>query len=377
MIPLRYTLRSLVQRKARTLLTIAGIAATVFVFVAMTALSKGLLTSYQVTGEPDEVVILQKGAYSQEFSSISEESEKLLNEQRHIKHRGGEALISPELSLGSYVKTSHGGDENFIMLRGVDLRAFDVIGQVKLLKGVKPKGKSVTIGNYLAKKLDVGLGDRLYFENRWWTVGGIMRRSGTVFDQEIWADVDRLKSAADRDEYSCYTVKVGDPSNVSEFVDSIVDDPENLSLTAVPGREYYSESGTLFKILGSVGMLIGLIILTGSILAGMNTMYAAVSGRIREIGTLKALGYTRLSLLISFVCESLFLALTGGILGALLSFSVNGLPLVFPMITAELSISWSSIGLGIILSVVIGLAGGLLPALTATRVKTAEAVKSL
>ncbi len=233
------------------------------------------------------------------------------------------------------------------------------------------------VGNNLTKRLGAEIGDRLYFENRWWKVAGILDESGTIFDQEIWVDLSRLKKAAARDEYSCYTVKVDNPNNASKLINSINDDQNNLWITAMSAQQYYSESGTLFKIMGLIGVIIAITILTGSVLSGMTTMYAAVSGRTREIGTLKALGFTRLSLLVSFISESLMLALTGGVIGALLSFGLNGLALNFPMMSAKFSITWSSFAQGVILSLVVGLLGGLLPALMATKVTTAEAVKSI
>ncbi len=375
-IPLKYNVRSLLQRKSRTALTILGIAAVVSVFVAMVALGKGMGASFAAAGSPDNLVVLQKGAFSQSLSSLPKHSRDVVRYAPHIKKKDGQVLASPELSIEPWVTAPGKNEDVFMVVRGVEPVFFDVDDTIRVLRGsTELRGNRVLVGRAAQHKLGgVGVGQRISMFGEEWTVDGAFEAGGTALEFVVLADLTDLMRAAKRDEYSSFTLKLDSPAHADEVIRTLEDDRRAL-LTASREQDYYAGSGSVFVIIAHMGLLISLIVTLGAVFGGMNTMYTAVSGRMREIGTLRALGFGRTSILLSFLAESVLLSVTGGIVGVALGCLVNGWRISVMTASVRFSVGAEVVLLGLVLSVIVGVVGGLFPARAASRLEIVEAMR--
>lgn len=375
-VPIKYNLRNLFQRKLRTILTILGIAGSIAIFIAVMAFSEGMVKSFKKTGSEDNIVVIQKGAFSQSLSSIPKSSRNVIQYLPHIKKLNGIELVSPEVSIEPWVSVpSKGLNDIFMMVRGVKPIFFDVVNKIRISDSKELRNNHAIIGRLAQHKLgSVQVGDQIKIFDEMWTINGVFEAEGSSFESLIIVDIDDLLRASNREEYSSYTVKVDSLNNIDSLI-KLIEDDRRFLLSAIPEIEYYTESGMLFNIVRTVGIAIGIIISIGSIFGGMNTMYTSIANRIREIGTLRAIGFSRVSILISFIIESLIIALIGGMLGILVGYFVNGTKMNLLMSNFELRVTYKVMLTGLFLSFVIGFFGGLLPARQASKLKIIDAIK--
>lgn len=375
-IPFKYNLRSLLQRRSRTILTMLGMAAVVAVFVAMVALTKGMKARFAAVGSADNVVVVQKGAFSQSLSSIPASSRNVIPYVPHVAKKGDAFLASPELFIEPWVTVPGRSDDVFMRVRGIEPIYFDVEDQVRVTAGTRElEGNGVLVGRAALYELgNVATGDTIAMLGEQWVVKGVFEARGTSLEAMVLADLSDVMRAANRDEYSAYTLKL-DSASAADDVIARLEDSRRVLVSASREPDYYAAYGKSFAAVSRIGLLIAIIVTLGAVFGGMNTMYTAISARTREIGTLRSLGFTGRSILLSFLLESMLLGLSGGVLGATLGCVVGGLRINVGPNSLPFNLGADVVLSGVLLSLVVGLIGGLLPARAAARLTIVEAMR--
>jgi putative ABC transport system permease protein len=375
LVPLSYNLRSLWQRKTRTGLTVAGIAAVVAVYVVMTAVSVQMRHMFKGNAQPDEVVVLQAGAMIPEFSQVNRAEATWLATQPQVVQVGGRPVVSPELSLASHVTLPDGQSAN-VLLRGVEPANLAFHRELAVVEG-KPlaDGTAVLVGVQLARSRHLQVGDVLTFERTPWTVGGLFSAQDGVYEQEVWVGLDALAAAANRSNVTGFTVRTRDAAAAKSLVDAILAQ-HSEPLQAMTSDASFARVGGMSIWMATLGRFIALIIALGAVLGGMNTMYAAVAQRGRELGVLRAIGYRSGAVLLSMLLESVVVGLLGGLVGLGLAFAVARAPITMPyLLEGGIPLGASDLMAGLELALLVGALGGLLPALQAGSVKVVDALR--
>jgi ABC-type antimicrobial peptide transport system permease subunit len=364
LLPLSYVLRN-ARRRLRTGLTVAGIALVVAVYFLMGSVAETLVRSFRSTGAADEVVLVQAGALTVAYSNVERGTLTWVQTLDGVAAEDGRPLVSPELALGSVVALN--GSERKISLRGVTSIAPSVYRQVRLATGRWPgPGRRAAIGPAAAAKLGVRLGERLDIEGDSWQIAGLLDSGGRVYDQEIWLDLDELAAAANRTTYSGYTLRATSSTAVPDLVETI-NEGRRFPLSAQPASEFYQRTAGMAFFMASLGELVAFVVAIGAVFGGMNTMYAAVAARRREIAVLRALGYRRPAILGAFLLESLLIALAAGVLGILLGTAIA--------LGGAVGLAPRQALSALLLSAAIGLLGGGLPAFQAARTAIVEQLR--
>jgi putative ABC transport system permease protein len=387
-IPLKYNLRNLLVRKATTLATAGGIALVVLVTILLLSLVTGLRRMLITTGRPDKLIVLRKGASSDAMSFVLRDAVQALRYLPGIAHTpAGEPLVSPEFISQPLLPTKKGGQE-IVLVRGVTPLGFLVHDNLRFVAGRAPQPSlsEAAVGIAAAQRYEgVGLGETLRFLDRTWTIVGIFTADGSAFESEVWVDVGDLFK--DRERRGCSSVRllVAPGEDRDALIRRIGEDPR-IALAAKPESEYYEEQAEGANMLYLLTSVLAVIMGTGAVFGAMNTMFAAVTHRTAEIGTLRALGFSRRAVLTSFVSESVGLALIGYVGGVLLGAGavalvnslMHGVALQLPsfstaIVTLRLSSLILLIALG--LAILMGILGGFLPARRAARLRVIEALR--
>lgn len=374
MLPVTYILRSLSRRRARTAMTVLGIALAIALYTAMGAVADTMVGAFRATGLPDEVVIQQAGASNIDFSSVRRNALGYVQTLDGVAHEGGQPLVSPELILRSDVAL--GGAVHSVSLRGVTSAAPAVFREVQLAQGAWPAaGHTAAVGAALAEQHGLAVGDELELEGAAFTVAGVLASPGRVYDQEIWVDLDDLAAETARTGYSAFTVRALDAAAAAAMVEE-VNGSRRHPVRAMSARDFYAQTGAMASAMAGIGRFVSMVLLLGALFAGMNTMYAAAAGRRREIGVLRALGYRRWAILTAFLAESLALALLGGAVGTALGLMVYFVPMDLPYLaTNAIEVGAGPLIGALGVSLGVGLVGGLLPAWSAARTPVVDALR--
>jgi putative ABC transport system permease protein len=386
-IPLSYTLRNLAARKLTTILTAGGMALVVFVFATVLMLEEGLRKTLVETGSPDNVLITRRSAGTEVQSQIDRAQAAIVENQPEVANSvTGMRLASKEtIVLISLMKRNSDKASN-LLIRGVGQKGIELRPQVHIAEGrmFRPGSTEIIAGKSVAKRYTgAGIGERLRFGQREWTVVGVMDAGKTGFDSEIWGDVDQLMQAFRRPVYSSVILKLKDPAMFSELETRLENDPR---LTVEVKREsvfYAEQSQVLANFIRYLGMILSIIFSVGAIIGAMITMYASVAHRTTEIGTLRALGFRRNNILSAFLAEALMLGAAGGIAGLILASFMQFLTistmnwqsfseLAFSF-TLNVEIILKSLGFGLVM----GFAGGFLPAAKASRLAIVDALRAV
>ena len=383
-IPFMYSLRNLWTRRLTTFLTGAGMALVVFVFAAILMLAEGLQKTLVETGSYDNVVIIRKGSVSEVQSGIERLQASIVETQPEVALGSeGQQLLAKELVVLITLPKRGTDKPSNVVIRGITKNSMTLRPQVKLIEGRMPRSGSSEIiaGQSIAKRFKGGgVGETLRFAMRDWTVVGVFDAGNTGFSSEIWGDVDQLMQAFRRPVYSSVIFKLRDSTEFKKVKERIENDPR-LTLEAKRETIYYQDQSEMMaKFLRILGLSLTLIFSLGAIIGAMITMYAAVSNRTSEIGTLRAIGFQRKSILAAFLLESLFIGIFGGLVGLFFASFLQ----LFTVSTmnwqtfSELAFSFS-LTLGIIykalaFSVVMGFVGGVLPAFRASNMNIVEAL---
>jgi len=381
-IPLGYNLRSLWQRKVSSLSTAAAIALVVGIFVVVLSLAQGLSVAFVSSGRADQALVLRPNARFELNSSIERDRMRILKEHPLIKRNGMGSMASAEVVVVKLFPMHDGTDTN-VTVRGLEGRGITLRPQVRLLQGrwFRPGLSEVVVPRKMQGRFPgFGLGQSLRMGGRDWLIVGTFDAGGASYESEVWSDVNDVMQAFRRDSYSVLLARLESAERLESFAKAVEDD-KRLKLEVVGETAYFKEltkAGDPIKILGN---LITLILTGAAIFAAMNTMYAAVAGRTKEIGTLRALGFRQREILASFQWESIILCLTGGLLGSGLALFANGIQTgttsfeTFSDVSFAFTITPGLMAQGVAFSLVMGLLGGFLPAWRASRIPLTEAMK--
>jgi putative ABC transport system permease protein len=310
---------------------------------------------------------------------------KVVVDPRVATDAQGQAMASPEIVvIGAYPRRTDGKLAN-VTIRGVTPKAFEVRGGIKILEGrlFTPGLYEVIVGQRIQERITgLNLGGTIKIQSHDCTIVGVFASQGGAFESELWGDLDTMAEPVKRTGgSSSLVVRLKDPSTLAGFDRWIRDDPE-MQLEAKDERQYYEDqagglSTALLFLVGFVSVIMGI----GAVFGAMNTMYAIVSARTREIGTLRALGFSRLSILFSFVVESVILAAAGGALGCLLALPINGFTTAsgqtasFSEVAFAFHVSVALLGIGVAFALLMGFFGGLLPSYRAARLPITSALR--
>ena len=391
-LPLRYNFRNVLVRWRTTLFTILGIAAVVAVFVLLRGMARGIERSSGNTGDPRNILVVRKGSQAESGSLVTREQFRTLQYFDGIaKNERGEPVISAELVMIVSAPRRAGAGEANTLLRGVTAGGMELRPQVTLKEGrwFVPGKREVVVAQRLASRFaGFEIGGTIKAGPDRLTVVGHFDGTGSAFDSEAWMDADEARSIFDRDTYSSVLLRPRDEAALTNLVARIQAD-KRLSLRAEREVDYYSkQTMTAVPIKYLAGML-GVAMSIGAVFAAMNTMYASVASRTREIGTLRVLGFSRAAIVVCFLVEGSFLAMLGGILGSALAWGVYAFVVVrginfgtmdfqsFAETVFQFRVTPDLMLLGVLFSVAIGLAGSLFPALRAARLPVISALRSL
>ena len=385
-IPLSYIARNLWTRRLTTALTAGGLALVVFVFATVLMLDAGLKQTLVSTGEYDNVVAIRKGADTEIQSGITRPQAAIIETHPAVAlGTDGRRLASKETLVLISLKKAGTSKPSNVVIRGTAPQGLELRPQVRPLAGrlFTPGSSEIMVGSGIAKGFEgTGLGGTLHFAQRDWTIVGTFDAGGSGFDSEIWGDVDQFMQAFRRIGYSSVIVRLRDGADFERFRADVDADPR---LTNELKREqifYSDQSRALSTFINILGLTLTAIFSIGAMIGAMITMYASVSNRTAEIGTLRALGFRRRNVLAAFLVEASLLGLAGGLLGLALaalmqfaSFSTTNFQ-TFAELAFRFRLTPAIAFQTLIFSLGMGLAGGFLPAARAARMNIVDALRS-
>ncbi|KAF1723142.1 ABC transporter permease [Pseudoxanthomonas wuyuanensis] len=382
----RIGIASLPQRWGASSVIIVGIAGVVGVLVAMLAMGEGFEATLKQTGNDTTAILLRGGSQAETNSVINRDQSPLIGSLPGVaKDAQGRAVMSAELSQVVNLPTASTGEDANAQFRGVSDAAWAIRPQIKLIEGRKFNVgvREIVVGQG-AKGQYRGLevGKTIKLGNQDWTVVGVFA-SGDAFDSELWTDIETLSSAYDRRAYQSVTVGLDGKDGFNQLKAALDNDPR-LKLDVQTTRDYYSkQTEMLTNLIRILGMVIGSIMAVGAVFGALNTMYAAVAGRAREIATMRAIGFRGLPVVMAVMLETMLLALLGGVLGGLIAWAVfNGYSVAtlgsnFSQVVFQFKVSPGLLWSGLKWALGIGLVGGLFPALRAARLPITAALRAL
>lgn len=383
----KYNLRSMIGRRSTAAMTAGGIAMVVAVFVMTLAIAQGFSASLAASGSPTNAIILRDRAMSEMFSAVLPPDVPIIESLPQIaRGSDGRPLASPELVASMSLFRQTDNQRANAPLRGVGPKAFEVHEGLTFVEGRRfaPGTREINVGRLaVGRYKGLSLGSNVRFGSETWQVVGIFGANDAAFESELWGDAELMMAALRRNHYQSMTVRLTDPSLFDAFKATIKGDPR-LQLDAKREQDYYAElSRPMTTAIRIFGTFLTSILSIGAIFGAMNTMYAAVAHRTREIGTLRALGFSRSRIVTALLAESVALALAGGIVGCLLALPVHGLSTgtinftTFSEVAFKFRITPMLVVGGLIFAGFMGALGGLLPALRAARIPVAAALREV
>jgi putative ABC transport system permease protein len=384
-IPLSYNVRNLILRKGLTVMTALGIALTVTTAVFLMALLAGLDRAFVASGDPLNVLVLRKGSQAELSGGFDANLFPTLKELPGIaKDSRGDPMASGEWVVVIVLPRKDGTGEVNVSVRGMMPAGLELRSHVKLVEGrwFAQGQREVVVGQNVHRRFTgANVGDTMDFGKGQWKVVGVFDAGGTAYDSEIWSDVNQMAADFDRQGgFSSAYLRATDPIAADALKHRVSDD-QRLKLEGSLETEYYAtqtKSGAPIKFIGT---LVAFIMAIGSSFAAMNTMYAAVAYRGREIATLRVIGFSRPSILTSFVLESLLLSSLGAIIGILLMLPFNGMTtgvgnaVTFSEMVFSLQITPRVVAFALAFGLIMGLLGGFAPAWHAARQNILNALR--
>jgi len=376
-IPISYNIRNMRLRLGLTVMTALGIALTVTTAIFIMALLAGLQKAFKSTGEPLNVLVLRKGSTSELTGPFPQDNFQTLKTLPGLaKDKHGDPLVSGEISVVIVLARQDGSGEANVTVRGLMQDGLELRPAVKLAEGrwFTPGQREVVVSKSIRKRFEhTNVGDSLEFGKGAWKVVGVFDSGGMAYESEIWGDVNQMSSDFDRQGvYSSAYLRATDPVAADALKHRVSDD-QRLKLDGMLEPEYYATQTKSGNVIQFIGWIVAVIMAIGSSFAAMNTMYAAVAYRSREIATLRVIGFSRPSILTSFVLEAVMLSLFGAIVGILLILPFNGMTtgtqnqVTFSEVVFGLQITPIVVGTAIIFAVSMGLFGGIFPAWHASK----------
>ena len=380
MLPITYAIRNLFRDPARLLQTVGGSALVVLLVMAAFALNRGMTEVLSATGSPDNIILLGAGSEeSVERSEVKLDAESVAQSIRGLQTSLGVPAVSGEIHYQAPL-TLPDGKQSQARLRGVTEKALLVHPRVRLLDGRFPNPGEIMVGRLAHLKLGtsapmLALGKTVKFGNTPFPIAGIFEAPGTVMESEIWFDRNDLSTLTQRDSLSCVVLRLDD----AEFDDvaALTFQRNDLELVAISEEAYYSKLAAFYRPIRAMTWLTAALVAAGAVFGGLNTLYAAFASRIREMGTLQAVGYGRPALLLSLLQESVLATLTGTLLATVLAMLLlDGFTVPFSVGTFTLTLSPPVLLAGLISGLLLGLLGALPPAYRCLKPSLPKALSS-
>ncbi|MGH7202117.1 MAG: ABC transporter permease [Planctomycetaceae bacterium] len=385
LLPWEYAVRNLLRRPSRTALTLGALTIVILLVFVVVGFIRGLEKSLAVSGDPDVVLVYSLGAEDNiENSAVAARTADLLHASLEgVQERYGVAHVSPELYLGTRVTIGEREQQGALgLVRGVTQTAPLVRRHVRLIEGRWPGPGEVILGALVPAKLsadpeDLAIGDSVTFEDRTWRISGRFTAGGSALESELWCRLPDFQQALKRQDLSLVALLLKDgasPAEVQLFCKERVD----LELKAVSETAYYQSLQTHYKPVRMLAWLVVVLVVGAGVFAGLNMMYGAVAGRIREVATLQAIGYPRRAILLSLIQEGALLAAAASLLAALLSLVLlNGAAVRFTMGAFALRVDSVALFIGCGTGLLLGILGAIPPAIKALRLPVAESLKAI
>jgi ABC-type antimicrobial peptide transport system permease subunit len=384
LLPWDYGVRNLFRRPSRSALTLGGLTIVVLLVLVVVGFIRGLEKSLAATGSPNVVLVyaLSSGA-DIENSSIPGRTPALVSASVDgVRRQHGVEYVSPELYLGTRISTASLSEPGMGLVRGVTTSAPLVRGQVQIVEGAWPQHGEVMVGRLAHSKLsatkaDLAVGNHLTFDGQSWTISGVFNAAGSAFESEIWVPLEELQTVLKRQDLSMVAVSMDSADGVAD-VDLFCRERMDLELKAVAESAYYASMQKHYEPVRMLGWVVVALVAGSGIFAGLNTMYGAVVGRIRELATLQALGFRRRAILLTLVQEATLLAFTAAIMACVAGLVlVDGTAVRFTMGAFMLSVDSVGIAVACGVAALLGVVGAIPPAIKAMRLPVAEAIKSI
>ncbi|MBI1849997.1 MAG: ABC transporter permease [Planctomycetes bacterium] len=387
-IPFSYNLRNLVVRRTSTMAAALGIGLVVAVFVLVLALAKGFAFAVQSTGLETNAIVLRKGSNAEITSGIEREiAESIAVRPEIAKDESGAAMVVAEVVTLVVLPRNDGADVNVTVRGTAGDRVLGIRTNVRLAAGrmFKPGLREIVVGRSISDRIrNLGLGDAVVFSRQDWKIVGIIESGGTGFESEIWGDAAGVQDAFRRTGvFSSMTFRLTDPTRLAALRTELESDPKYQVTLKTEAQYYADQAGSLSALIGILGTLITVIMAVGAVFGAMNTMYAAVGARAREVATLRALGFRRRAVLGSFLLESTVLSAIGGAFGCLLSLPIDGITTgtmnwdTFSELSFAFRITPQILGTGFVFAIAMGVVGGFLPAVRAARVPITQGLRQI
>lgn len=388
-IPVAYNLRSIAARWPSALVAVLSIAGTVGVFLVVLAMATGFQATLIASGSDRNAIVLRGGADSEMVSSMTLEQVRIIGDAPGVERATDNTpLVSGEVVVIAAFPLKASGTDANVQARGVSAEALQVRPNVRIKKGrfFQPGLTELIVGSNVPTTYEgFDLGATVEFGGGTWAIVGIFEAGKSAFDSEVWCDARVLNQTYKRPEniFQSTTVRLTSAESFGEFKDALTSDPR-LTVDVYREKEYYTQQSRMVsKMIQILGYLVAFVMAVGAVFAALNTMYSAVSSRSREVATLRALGFGAGSVIISFFIESLFIAVVGGALGCLAALPFNGFTTgtinwqTFSHLAFAFRVTPTLIAIGIVFSIVMGIIGGLPPALRAARLPVVVALREL
>ena len=387
-IPIIYNLRSVRARWVSAIVAVLGIAGTVGVFIAMLSLARGFKATLVASGSPDNALIRRAGSTSEIDGTVPLDQVKVIQDAPGIARDGDRPLVSPEVVvIAAFPLKATGTDAN-VQVRGVSPDALKVRRNVHMKEGrfFQPGLNELIVGrNVPSTYAGLNLGDTVRFGGGNWSVVGVFDAGGSAFDSEVWCDAHVLSQVYKRPEniFSSITVRLTSPAALTQLKDSLTSDPR-MQVQVDREVDYYEkQSRGLTTLITILGTLVAGVMGIGAIFGALNTMYSAVSERSREIATMRAIGFGAAAIIVSFIFEALFISLIGGMVGCAAILPLNGFTTsamnwqTFSHLAFAFRVTPLLLGIGVAFALLMGLAGGVPPAIRAARRPVVLALREL
>ena len=387
-IPLAYNLRSLKVRWTSTVVAVLGIAGTVGVFVAMLALAQGFRATLMASGSPRNAIVRRAGAAAEIESMVPLDQVRVIEDAPDVERGGAGPLVSPEVVVVAAFPLKSSGTDANVQVRGVSPRVLSVRDSVRVIAGrfFQPGLAELVVGRNVGRSyVGFELGSTVRLGGGTWTVVGVVDAGGSAFDSELWCDANVLNQVFQRPQniFQSVTVRLVSPEALTAFKDALTADPR---VTVQVDREvdyYEKQSRQLTRLITVLGTMVALVMGIGAVFGALNTMYSAVAERAREIGTMRAIGFGIGSVVMSFVFEALCIATVGGLLGCAAVLPLNNLTTgtinwqTFSHLAFAFRVTPLLLCSGLLFALVMGVVGGVPPALRAARQHIAVALREL
>jgi putative ABC transport system permease protein len=387
-LPLKYILRSSLSRRLTTVITMLGIALVVFVFTAVLMMANGVQKTLRSTGSDDNLIVVRKAAMSEIMSILDREAASIVVNLPHVARAAdGTPMSSKEVVV--IINLNKLGAEGIsnVTVRGVEEAAFQLRPQVKITAGrmFRWGAREVIAGAGITNRfVGAQIGEKVKFGGDVWTVVGIFDSDGSGFDSELWGDLNQIADAFRRSSFSTVTMRLKNPDNFDEVLTAFESDNRLQYFAAKREKKFFEEQSEMMAtFIRILGIFITVIFSTGATIGAMITMYGSVANRTVEIGTMRALGFYRRSILLAFLIESFFLSLAGGVVGLAIAsllqfFTISTLNFgSFSELAFSFALSPQIIAQSLGFSLMMGLVGGFLPSVRAARLDIIQALRAV